>query len=91
MPRQRCLRPAPRTASSGAVPLSEREDDDLGHSGYVGISGWGWLKHGTPPVNVPQSDWLFVVDPNPYIPTPGSIGLSAIVAAPVVRRVRRRD
>jgi hypothetical protein len=77
----------------GALGWSFRlgdEDNDLGHRGYPGISGWGWLKHGTPPVNVPQSDWLFTVDPDPYVPSPGSLGLCAIASAAAVRRRRNQ-
>jgi len=44
------------------------EDDDLGHRGFAGISGWGWLNHA--PTNDPgwlanhlaASDWLFTAD-----------------------------
>lgn len=66
------------------------EDDDQGHRGFPGISGWGWLKHGSPPVNVSQSDWIFTVDPEEYIPAPGSIGLLALASVAAVRNRRRR-
>lgn len=66
------------------------EDDDLGHDGETGISGWGWLKHGSPLVNHPQSDWIFTVDPQIWVPTPGSLALCAVGAVVGVRR-RRRD
>jgi uncharacterized repeat protein (TIGR01451 family) len=38
------------------------EDNDLGHRGFNGISGWGWLEHGkagSPLTHVDASDWIF--------------------------------
>ena len=57
------------------------EDDDLGHRGFSGISGWGWLKHGsTPPlVNEPLSDWIFTAEKS-LVPTPGSVVMLAIAS-----------
>lgn len=56
------------------------EDNDLGHRGFSGISGWGWLDvaglaHG------PTRDFLFTAE---LIPAPGSamtLGLIAVMAA----------
>ncbi len=45
------------------------EDNDLGHRGFDGISGWGWLDfrlHGTTTWNhVGSDDWLFTLNQVP--------------------------
>lgn len=46
------------------------EDDDLGHRGYDGLSGWGWLTHGSGE-HVDFSDWAFT-------PAPGAMALLGI-------------
>ncbi|MCA9293397.1 MAG: hypothetical protein KDA20_06255 [Phycisphaerales bacterium] len=61
------------------------ENDDLGHRGFNGISGWGWLTMGSKPYAGP-SDWLFTVK----IPTPGSVAL-LMAATPLVAIRRRRS
>ena len=62
------------------------EDDDNGHRGFEGISGWGWLNHapfqGSPddlaagPTEVfphtYSSDWLFTVGEQAPVPEPAS-------------------
>jgi hypothetical protein len=55
------------------------EDDDQGHRGYQGISGWGWLTYGPPYNHVNYSDWLFTAT---LIPAPGAaaLGLAAVLA-----------
>lgn len=58
-------------------------DNDLGHRGYPGISGWGWLFHNGRYVQ--SSDWLFTAV---LVPTPGSIAL--MLAAGVLAGTRRR-
>ena len=62
------------------------EDNDLGHRGFNGISGWGWIFHGgfTAPY-VASSDWLFTAQ---LVPTPGSLAL--LSAAAFMFRGRRR-
>jgi len=63
------------------------EDNDLGHRGFNGISGWGWLFHG--PYNSPyiaSSDWLFTAE---IIPAPGAAALMGLGAAMAVGRRRR--
>ncbi len=52
------------------------EDNDNGHRGFDGISGWGWLNHGGGP-HVTASDWVFTVNPDP-VPAPGAIALAAL-------------
>jgi MYXO-CTERM domain-containing protein len=63
------------------------EDDDLGHRGFDGISGWGWLNHGSPDIHVKASDWLFTVDPTP-VPAPSAA--AALLLALAAGRRRRR-
>lgn len=67
-------------------------DNDLGHRGHPGISGWGWLFH--TPVGSPDrpyvasSDWPFtatIVD----VPAPGAAGLAIVGAAALAGRRRR--
>lgn len=63
------------------------EDNDLGHRGFAGISGWGWLTYVTPSGfnHVNDSDWLFTAT---LVPTPGTIALGALAALAGVRRRR---
>jgi uncharacterized protein (TIGR03382 family) len=62
------------------------EDNDQGHRGFAGISGWGWLTHG-PDVNahVASSDWLFTAT---LVPTPGTSALALTAGAMLLRRRR---
>ncbi len=39
------------------------EDNDNGHRGFDGLSGWGWLNHRDPAVHRPSSDWIFTARP----------------------------
>jgi hypothetical protein len=64
------------------------EDDDLGHRGHDGISGWGWLNHGAPDVHVTASDWLFILDPDPVPGPPAVVVLLIGLAAGGGRRSR---
>ena len=44
------------------------EDNDNGHRGFNGISGWGWLNHngdGNLATHKASSDWLFTATPAP--------------------------
>jgi len=64
------------------------EDDDLGHRGFPGLSGWGWLFKalpGEPYTYTQDSDWIFTAE---FIPTPGSLTL--LLSAGVVMGRRRR-
>lgn len=68
------------------------EDNDAGHRGYNGISGWGWLMHGLTPddeQNIPYSDWLFTAVKTD-VPSPGSLGLSACALGLLLGRRRRK-
>ncbi|OKH25580.1 hypothetical protein NIES593_04385 [Hydrococcus rivularis NIES-593] len=59
------------------------ENDDLGHRGFSGISGWGWINHvkddphQTQPNytdhHIAASDWIFTVGPKVSVPEPTSI------------------
>lgn len=74
-----------RANSEGFSFRLGNEDDDQGHRGFDGISGWGWLDHGKAGTYVAASDWLFTV-----VPTPGPTALLAIAAALFARARRRR-
>ncbi len=74
-----------RANSDGYTFRLGDEDDHLGHRGVSGVSGWGWLDHGTDGTYVPASDWLFTV-----IPTPGSAALLSVALVFGARRNSRR-
>lgn len=61
------------------------EDNDLGHRGYNGISGWGWMNHGGRS-HVASSDWLFTAIY--HSPEPGTMLILVLGAA--LRSRRRR-
>ncbi len=72
---------------SGSFPNTFRlgnEDNDLGHRGHNGISGWGWLNHGGGS-HIAASDWLFTAT---LVPTPGAAVLGLAGAAMGLRRRR---
>lgn len=58
------------------------EDDDLGHRGFAGISGWGWMTYSPDGPHVEGVDWLFTAT---LVPSPSALALFAIAA-----RGRRR-
>lgn len=61
------------------------EDNDAGHRGHPGISGWGWVAHSGLP-HIPASDWLFTA--TFLIPTPatGMLGIAGLAFAGQRRR-----
>jgi hypothetical protein len=62
------------------------EDDDLGHRGFPGISGWGWLTHHPESMDhVPASDWIFTAE---LIPTPGAAAVMGVFGLCALRRRR---
>ncbi len=58
---------------------------DQRYRGFDGISGWGWVDHGTAGTHIYSSDWLFTV-----VPAPGSAALLSIALALCARGRRRR-
>ena len=46
------------------------ENDDQGHRGFDGLSGWGWLSYREPGLRVSASDWLFTGE---LVPAPGAL------------------
>jgi hypothetical protein len=64
------------------------EDNDLGHRGFAGISGWGWLTHGPSTAShVHDSDWIFTV--GPLVPSPSAAGGLVLGGVLAARRRRR--
>lgn len=48
------------------------EDDDLGHRGFAGISGWGWFTIDSGRPNTGAVDFLFTAE---LVPAPGAVSL----------------
>lgn len=65
------------------------ENDDLGHRGFNGISGWGWLNHSGEP-HVAASDWLFTATEVPEPSTYALMGSMLLVGMFARRRVARQ-
>lgn len=68
------------------------ENNDAGHRGYNGLSGWGWLAYvegseAAPIYRHPENaDWLFTATYN--VPTPGASTLLAVGGVMLLRRRR---
>ena len=63
-----------------------------GHRGFDGISGWGWLNHGTNCIqgdcsHVVASDWLFTAT---VVPVPAAVWLFGSGLLAIVGMARRR-
>lgn len=63
------------------------EDNDNGHRGHNGVSGWGWLNHTVANQHKKASDWLFTLDTTP-VPAPASMALAGVGALLIARRRR---
>lgn len=61
------------------------ENNDLGHRGFPGISGWGWLSIDGQRFSGASDDWLFTAE---YIPEPGTAALLALAGALAAYRRR---
>jgi len=46
------------------------ENNDQGHRGHAGDSGWGWMNHHSPEHHVESGDWLFTI--GAPVPAPGA-------------------
>jgi hypothetical protein len=56
------------------------ENNDRGHRGFNGLSGWGWMNHDGYPSHVDASDWLFTAHPIP-VSSPLSLAIMGIAIA----------
>ncbi len=67
------------------------ENNDLGHRGFPGISGWGWMSYvnpnGSVRPHVAATDWLFTA--TFLIPTPGAGAVLGLAGLGALRRRRR--
>ncbi|MGI9014528.1 MAG: hypothetical protein ACR2GY_09795 [Phycisphaerales bacterium] len=62
------------------------EDNDQGHRGFAGISGWGWLLvNGRDKAGA--QDWLFTLNPIP-LPSAGLMGVAGLAVVGARRRRR---
>ncbi|MCA9243143.1 MAG: PEP-CTERM sorting domain-containing protein [Phycisphaerales bacterium] len=61
------------------------EDNDLGHRGFSGISGWGWLAIDGTRFSQGADDWLFTAE---LVPEPSSFALIGLAFAGLIRRRR---
>lgn len=65
------------------------ENDDQGHRGFSGISGWGWMSYVTSPGqyhHASNTDWIFTATYE--IPSPGAASLAAAGLLVLARRRR---
>lgn len=64
--------------------------DDLGHRGFAGISGWGWLTYASGHENA--TDWLFTVGDQVAVPEPGTyLSLGALLSMALWASSRRKS
>lgn len=71
-------------------------DDNLGHRGHAGISGWGWVNHAPAPADpgykphLYSSDWLFTAKPTPVPESPWTMGVLAVMGSGLIALKRRQ-
>ena len=64
-------------------------DDDNGHRGFNGISGWGWVDHHVQGQHIASSDWLFTAQLIP-LPPAALLGVAGLGLVAAVRRRRNK-
>jgi len=73
------------TFAGGNVFRLGDENNDNGHRGFAGISGWGWITVDGERQGGGADDWIFTAE---LIPEPATMGL-LLMGAPLVLRRRR--
>jgi hypothetical protein len=70
------------------------EDSNLGHRGFNGISGWGWVNHGIAGSDpntlshISASDWLFTATRVIPLPAPAAMAFAGLFGIGARRRRR---
>lgn len=65
------------------------EDNDLGHRGFPGISGWGWMTHHWQTMgHIADTDWLFTATFDRIVPAPAALGVFGLSGLACLRRRR---
>lgn len=81
--------------ASAGLSFALGDETGAGHRNFAGISGWGWLMHGsdcqtgTDCSNIPYSDWLFTATPIPVPPAAWLFG-SALLGMVGLGRNRQK-
>ncbi len=71
-------------------------DNNQGHRGHQGISGWGWLNHAPAPANpndsphLYSSDWLFTAEPVAVPESPLTAGALAVLVGGFIAMKRKQ-
>ena len=75
----------PDTAPNSTFRFGD-EDNNLGHRGFPGLSGWGWLEIAGAVNPNATRDFLFTAV---LVPSPGAVGLFGLAGIAGCRRRRR--